>query len=664
LASIVGNITAGNVSATGNVRGAYILGDGSQLTGISITAGTNITNGTSNITVAANSNITAGLGGSTVTTTANTGFYVTGVISTSGTVTAANNIIVNSPSPQLEGGQIVLAWANISGLTAQGNSTWNVDVDGSNNFRIFYQNATGNTAVPITITQSTNAVSLIGALSAVGNVTGNYILGNGALLTGVITSVANINSGNSNVTVVSSGGNISVGVGGTSNVAVFATTGEYITGVLSASGNVTGGNVIATTGLTAGTLSLSGNTITSTDSIITIDPATAGVNGAVIIQGNLSVTGNVTYIDSNTVTTNDLMINVANNAATASAANGGGIGVGPATGAYATITYSSTSNTWVISNGANVSGAVSTSGNITGGNILGGANVNATLFTGTNVSVSGTVTAATVNAAAIGNSGAAFTGASISAATIGNSGAAFTGASISAATIGNTSAVVNGATVSITGTVTAASVVGGVMTGSSVSVSGTVTGASVVGGVMTGSSVSVSGAVTGAGITGSSLTVSTGNISGGNINNNNATGVGNIGTSAVTFNTVFAKATSAQYADLAEKYLADQEYDVGTVLAVGGTLEVTACQIGDRAIGAVSENPAFKMNDGLENGTFVALKGRVPVKVIGTVRKGQRLVAHNDGCAVAGVAHANDVFAVALESSDDVGVKMVEALIL
>jgi len=146
--------------------------------------------------------------------------------------------------------------------------------------------------------------------------------------------------------------------------------------------------------------------------------------------------------------------------------------------------------------------------------------------------------------------------------------------------------------------------------------------------------------------------------------NGGTAGVGNIGASGAGFNTVFAKATSAQYADLAEKYLADQEYEIGTVLAVGGAAEVTACSIGDRAIGAVSENPAFKMNDGLENGTYVALKGRVPVKVIGSVRKGQRLVAANDGCAVAGVAHANDVFAVALESSDNVGVKLIESIIL
>jgi hypothetical protein len=175
----------------------------------------------------------------------------------------------------------------------------------------------------------------------------------------------------------------------------------------------------------------------------------------------------------------------------------------------------------------------------------------------------------------------------------------------------------------------------------------------------TGTTVSVTG-----NITGGNLSVGTGTITGGNIVNSNANGVGNIGSSTTYFNTVFAKATSALYADLAEKYLADQEYEIGTVLAVGGNAEVTACRIGDRAIGAVSENPAYKMNDGLENGTYVALKGRVPVKVIGTVRKGQRLVAHNNGCAVAGVAHANDVFAVALENSDDVGVKMVEALIL
>jgi hypothetical protein len=123
-------------------------------------------------------------------------------------------------------------------------------------------------------------------------------------------------------------------------------------------------------------------------------------------------------------------------------------------------------------------------------------------------------------------------------------------------------------------------------------------------------------------------------------------------------------ASQSFYADLAEKYLADAEYEVGTVVSVGGEKEVTASKYGDRALGAVSGKPAYMMNSELEGGTYVALKGRVPVKVVGAVRKGQRLVAANDGTAVAAVPHANDVFAIALESSDDTGVKLIEAVIL
>jgi hypothetical protein len=133
-------------------------------------------------------------------------------------------------------------------------------------------------------------------------------------------------------------------------------------------------------------------------------------------------------------------------------------------------------------------------------------------------------------------------------------------------------------------------------------------------------------------------------------------------------------ATSALFADLAEKYLADQEYEVGTVVVVGGELEVTACSLGERAFGAVSGSPAFMMNEGLEGGTYIALKGRVPVKVVGPVRKGDKLIAADNGCA--GVAHAilknlpvragnfPDTFAIALENNDDDGVKLVEAIIL
>jgi hypothetical protein len=133
-------------------------------------------------------------------------------------------------------------------------------------------------------------------------------------------------------------------------------------------------------------------------------------------------------------------------------------------------------------------------------------------------------------------------------------------------------------------------------------------------------------------------------------------------------------ATAALFADLAEKYLTDIEYEIGTVVAVGGDREVTACSIGDRAFGAVSGSPAYMMNAGLEGGTYIALKGRVPVKVVGPVRKGDKLVAADNGCA--GVAkyimkslpitagNFPDTFAIALESSDDQGVKLIESVIL
>jgi hypothetical protein len=121
--------------------------------------------------------------------------------------------------------------------------------------------------------------------------------------------------------------------------------------------------------------------------------------------------------------------------------------------------------------------------------------------------------------------------------------------------------------------------------------------------------------------------------------------------------------SKAKYADLAEKYLPDANYEVGTVLMVGGEKEVTAAQTGFRAIGVVSENPAYLMNNELEGGVAVALKGRVPVKVNGSVVKGQRLVAAPNGTAQAFGNH-NDAFAIALETNVEAGIKLVECIIL
>jgi hypothetical protein len=139
--------------------------------------------------------------------------------------------------------------------------------------------------------------------------------------------------------------------------------------------------------------------------------------------------------------------------------------------------------------------------------------------------------------------------------------------------------------------------------------------------------------------------------------NNMGNGVGNIGNSTGTFNTVFALATSAQYADLAEKYTADATYAPGTVVAFGGSQEITLC-VNDacsRVAGVVSTNPSYRMNDGLvsEHTAMVALTGRVPTSVTGTVCKGDMMVSAGNGTAR---AEANPVIGTvigkALENSE------------
>lgn len=123
-------------------------------------------------------------------------------------------------------------------------------------------------------------------------------------------------------------------------------------------------------------------------------------------------------------------------------------------------------------------------------------------------------------------------------------------------------------------------------------------------------------------------------------------------------------ATSANYADLAEKYLADADYAPGTVVSVGGEKEVTAATTGDIVLGVVSTNPAYMMNSELEGGTYIALKGRVPVKVAGPVSKGNALIAGADGCGVVSMDPTRRVFAIALETNLDLGVKTIEAAVL
>ena len=131
-------------------------------------------------------------------------------------------------------------------------------------------------------------------------------------------------------------------------------------------------------------------------------------------------------------------------------------------------------------------------------------------------------------------------------------------------------------------------------------------------------------------------------------------------------------ATSARYADLAEKYEADADYEAGTVLVIGGDKEVTISkEPGSYAVvGVVSTDPAYLMNSGLEsdNVVAVALRGRVPCKVTGNVNKGDVLVASDTpGHAMVGAMAHNlsplQIVGRALESKTDAQPGIIEIIV-
>ena len=104
-------------------------------------------------------------------------------------------------------------------------------------------------------------------------------------------------------------------------------------------------------------------------------------------------------------------------------------------------------------------------------------------------------------------------------------------------------------------------------------------------------------------------------------------------------NVIHATATSAQYADVAERFEADAPMSAGAVVEVGGTAEITetTTDLSDNVFGVISDLPAYAMNAGAgtnESHPFVAMTGRTPVRVTGTVNKGDRLVTSSvKGCA-------------------------------
>ena len=208
--------------------------------------------------------------------------------------------------------------------------------------------------------------------------------------------------------------------------------------------------------------------------------------------------------------------------------------------------------------------------------------------------------------------------------------------------------------------------------GSSLAINGSITGATTItaSGEIEGGSLDINGTgdvsgqlnvgslVSGGAISGTSLNVGTGSVTAGDGSFSGGVTLGDgtgdeitfngrvasdivpstnntrdLGSSSLKWNDVYAEtfngtATQAQYADLAEIYSADSDYEAGTVVKIGGSAEVTETkEFNDPAVfGVVSTNPAYLMNSEAE-GVPVALQGRVPCKVEGRVKKGERLVS-------------------------------------
>jgi hypothetical protein len=144
-------------------------------------------------------------------------------------------------------------------------------------------------------------------------------------------------------------------------------------------------------------------------------------------------------------------------------------------------------------------------------------------------------------------------------------------------------------------------------------------------------------------ITGATNVYLTGQTNLPSVNNTYNLGSGSLQYLGVYATTFYGTATSAEYADLAERYHSDQPLDPGTVVCLGGTAEVTATTVqgSEQVFGVVSTAPAYLMNSDAGSDLThpaIAVMGRVPCKVVGPVRKGQRVMAS----AVAGHACAWD----------------------
>lgn len=506
-------------------------------------------------------------------------------------------------------------------------------------------------------------------------VNGNANVGNISLTTsgsnGVVTAswlVSNVNTGTAPLTVTSTTrvSNLNVSYSNVSDFGVVTTrtTGTFYPALVNAlSGNLALGanaNLLfnAATGNLSATL-LTGTLTTAAQPNIT----------SVGTLTSLAVTGNVTAAN---VYANSGTIGAASITAT-----------GNVTGANI-VGANITATTGVISgNGSGIS-AINAS-NITTGTLAQARLANSSLtINGTTISLGGsaTIAAATPQTLSLGSflTGGSFNGsAAVTAAVDATSSA--TGSKVVARDANGSfsaniiNATLNGAATTA-GTVTTAAQpnITSVGTLTSLTVSGNIT----TGGIKTdnyyyanGVAISFAGTYSNSNVA-SYLPTYNGNVGGGTAQfyGNRITTGANTNPGTITGNWTLTSGSrlEATYADLAEYYAADDSYIVGTVLQFGGEHEVTlAGEETNKIAGVVSAEPAYVMNGNIQckYPTIIALIGRVPVKVIGPVSKGDMLVSAGQGLAKATILHpkVGTVIGKAIQNKYDDGIGMVEVMV-
>ncbi len=403
-------------------------------------------------------------------------------------------------------------------------------------------------------------------------------------------------------------------IGGTSNSSAYFTT------VQTTSTLKSGGNIVAASG---------------TDS-------SSATTGALVVKGGVGMSGNLVVGGS---------------------INNTSIGVyGAAVGKFTTIEAASTLTVTGVTrlNSGTISSNVTTGAAV----VTGGVGISGDVNIGGNLNVP-TVTIGNIGTGNIRATGGSITGATGAFTTLtATNFSAANAVSITAESVG-TSVITNLS--SGNARITGGSITGGTGAFSTLQVTNFSSGNAQI----TGGNIAGAHSGTAAFTTATATNLSSGNLRVSGAITPNANATVNLGSTTAWFNEIYGVSIQAKYADLAERYISDNEegYVPGTVVVFGGPAEITITDkdADTRVAGVISTNPAYLMN-AEEPGQAVALRGRVPVFVVGKVNKGDLLVTSTTPGYARSVGTENSyglaVFAKSLNNKDGDEPGQIEAVIL